>query len=84
MLIISFFKWPLSNSSVGLSLASISVGDLTHVHNSNDGTSSWKWTIWFVPLWTVTPWWDSVVLAISHDPAVVSRHNCLHVVHTSV
>ena len=72
MLIISFFKRPLSHSSVGLHLASISVGDLTLVHNPNDGTSAWKWTIGFVSLWTVTPGWNDVLLAISQNLAVMS------------
>ena len=71
VLIVSFFKRPLSYSSVGLSLASISVGDLTHVHHTYCCTFAWKWTVGFVPLWTVTPGWNGVVLAIFQDFAVV-------------
>ena len=84
MLIVSFFKRPLCHSSVGLSLASVSVSDLTLVNYSFDGTSSREWAVWFVPLWTITPRWNGVFLAIFQDLAVVFRHNCFHVVHTPV
>ena len=84
MFIPSFFKFPLGDTCVGLHLASVSIGDSTHVYNCLNCTSSWEGTMWLVPSLTVTPWWNGVILATPKYLAVMSTYMSFNVVQASV